>query len=81
MQHMLMLKLRNEIFYNTCFSNSINEKSSSVLQLAVPNYNYTALNSSLHAETLSGDNSVYCNFCCSLKSASVAPAFSERFVT
>ena len=37
----------------------------------------TALNSSLQAETLSGDNSVYRNFCCSLKSASVVPASSE----
>ena len=36
-----------------------------------------ALNSSLKAETLSGDNFIYCNFCCSLKSASVVPAFSE----
>ena len=37
----------------------------------------TALNSSLGTETLSGDNSIYCNFCCSLKSASVVPAFLE----
>ena len=37
----------------------------------------TALNSSLKAENFSGDNFIYCNFCCSLKSASVVPAFSE----
>ena len=26
---------------------------------------------------MSGHNSIYCNFCCSLKSGSVVPAFSE----
>ena len=72
-----MFKLRNEITCNTCFNNSSYEESLSLLQLDVSNSIQTALNSSLHAETLSGDNSVYCNFCCSLKSASVVPPFSE----
>ena len=76
-QHMLRFKLRYEITCNTCFNDSSNEESSSLLQLAVSNSIQTALNSSLETETLSGDNSIYCNFCCSLKSASVVPAFSE----
>ena len=74
---MLRFKLRYEITCNTCFNDSSNEKSASLLQLAVPNSIQTALNSSLETETLSGDNSIYCNFCCSLKSAYVVPAFSE----
>ena len=35
------------------------------------------MSSSLQSETLSADNSIYCNFCCSLKSASVVLGFSE----
>ena len=54
--------------FNTCFNDSSNEESLSI---------QTALNSSLQAETLFGDNSIHCNFRCSLKSASVVPAFSE----
>ena len=46
-------------------------------QLAVSDSIQTASNSSWQAETLSGYNSVYCNFCCSLKSAPAVPAFSE----
>ena len=76
-QHVLRFKLRYEITCNACFNDSSNEESSSLLQLAVSNSIQTALNSSLETETLSGDNSVYCNFCCSLKSASMVSAFSE----
>ena len=72
-QHMLRFKLRYDITCNTCFNDRSNEESSSILQLAVSNSIQTALNSSLETETFSGDNSVYCNFCCS----SVVPAFSE----
>ena len=72
-----MFKLRSEITCNPCFNDSINEESSSLLQLAMSNSIQTALNSSLQAGTLSGDNSVYYNFCCSLKSTSVVPTFSE----
>ena len=74
-QHMLRFKLRCKITCNTCFNDSSNEESSPRLQLAVSNSIQTALNSSLEAETLSGCNSINCNFCCSLKSASVVPAF------
>ena len=74
---MLRFKLRYEITCNTCFNDSSNQKFSSLLELAVSNSIQTALNSSLETETSSGDNSIYCNFCCSLKSASVVPAFSE----
>ena len=77
MQHMLKFKLRYEMTCNTCFNYSSDEESSLLLQLAVSNSIQTALNSSLETETLSGDNSIYCNFCCSLKSASVVPAFLE----
>ena len=73
-QHMLTFKLRYKI---TCFSNSSNEESSSLMQLAMSNFIQTALNSSLEAETLSGDNSIYCNFSCSIKSTSMVPAFLE----
>ena len=69
--------LKYEITCNTCFNDRSNEESSSLLQLAVLNSIQTALNSSLETETLSGDNSIYCKLCCSLKSASVVPAFSE----
>ena len=74
---MLIFKLRNEITCNTCFYGSSNKEFLSLLQLAVSNSIQTALNSSLQAETLFGENSVYCNFCCFLKSASVVSAFSE----
>ena len=74
---MLRFKLSYEITCNTCFSDSSNEESSSLLQLAVSNSTQKALNFSLEIETLSGDNSIYYKFCCSLKSASVVPAFSE----
>ena len=76
-QHMLMFKLRNEITCNTCFDDSSNEESSSLLQLAMSNSIQTALSSSLQAETLSGDNPVCCNFYFPLKSAFVVPAFSK----
>ena len=76
-QHMLRFKLRYEITCNTCFNDSSNEESSSLLQLATSNSIQTALNFSVETKTLSGDNSIYCNFCCSLKSASVVPAFLE----
>ena len=76
-QHMVMFKLRNEITCNTCLSESSNEESLSLLQLYVSNCIQTALNSYLRAEILSRDNSLYCNFCCSLKSASVVPTFLE----
>ena len=76
-QNMLRFKLRYEITCNTCFNDSSNEESSSLLQLAVSNSIQTALNSSLETEILSGDNSIYCNFCCSLKSPSMVPAFLE----
>ena len=75
-QHMLRFKLRYKITCNTCFNNSSNEESSLLLQLAVSNSIQTGLNSSSETETLSGGNSIYCNFCYSLKSASVVPAFS-----
>ena len=65
-QHMLF-KLWSEITCNTCFIESSIEKSLSLLQLAVPHSIQTALNSSLQAETLFGDNSFYCNCHCSLK--------------
>ena len=74
-QHVLML--RNEITCSTCLNDSSNEESSALLQLVVSKSIQTALNSSLQAETLSGDNSVYCNIYCLIKSASVVPAFSE----
>ena len=73
---MLRFKLRYEITCNTCFNDSSNEESLSLLQLAVSNSIQTVLNSFLK-KTVSGDNSIYCNFCCSLKSSSVIPAFSE----
>ena len=76
-QHMLRFKLRYEITCNTCFNDSSNEESSSLFQLAMSNSIQTALNFSFETKTLSGDNSIYCNFCCSLKSASVVPAFLE----
>ena len=76
-QHMLRFKLRYEITCNTCSNDSSNEESSLLSQLSVSNSIQNTLNSSLEAETLSGDNSIYCNFCCSLKSASVVPGFSE----
>ena len=77
-QHMLRFKLRYEITYNTCFNDNSNEESSLLSQLSVSsNSIQNTLNSSLEAETLSGDNSICCNFCCSLKSASVVPAFLE----
>ena len=72
-----MFKLRNEITCKTCFNYSSTEESSSLLQLTESNSVQTALNSSMQTETLSGDNSIYCNFCCSLKSASVFSAFLE----
>ena len=64
---MLRFKLRYEITCNTCLNDSSNEESSSPLQLAVSNSIQTALNSSLETETLSGDNSIYCNFLLLLK--------------
>ena len=64
-----MFKLRDEITCNTCFNGSSNEAYSSLLQLAMTNSIQTDLNFSLQAELLTGDNSVYCNFCCSLKSS------------
>ena len=77
-----MLRFKNKITCNTCFSDSSNEESSSrneesssLLQLTVSNSIQTNLNSSLQTETLSQDNSTYCNFCCSLKSSFVVPAF------
>ena len=70
-------KLRCEIACSICLNDISNEESSSLLQLAVSNSILTALNSSLEVEILSGDNCIYCNFCCSLKSASVVPAFLE----
>ena len=76
-QHMLRFKLRYEITCSTCFNDSSNEESSSLFQLAMSNSIQTALNFSFETKTLSGDNSIYCNFCCSLKSASVVPAFLE----
>ena len=76
-QHMLRFKLRYKITCNTCFNDSSNEKYSSLLQLAVLHSIQIALNSSLETETLSRDNSIYCNFCFSLKSASVVPVFLE----
>ena len=72
-----MFKLRNEITCNTCFDDSSNEESSSLLQLAMSNSIQTALNSSLQAETFSGDNPVCCNFYFPLKSAFAVPAFSK----
>ena len=74
---MLKFKLRNQITCNSCLNETVREESSPILQLAVANSIQAALHSSLQSETLSGDNSFYCNFCCSLKSASVVPAFSE----
>ena len=59
------------------FHDSSNEESSLLLRVAVSNSIQTALNSSLAVETLSGDNSIHSNFCCSLKSTSVVLAFSE----
>ena len=76
-QYMLRFKLRNKITCNTCFNDSSNEESLSPLQLAVSNSTQAALNVSLQAETFSADNSIYCNFCCSLKLASLVPAFSK----
>ena len=55
----------------------LSKESSSLLQLAVSNSIQAALNSSLETEILSGDNFIYCNFCCSLKSPSMVPAFLE----
>ena len=57
-----MDKLRNKITCNTCFHDSSNEEYLSLLQLALSKSIQTALNSSLQAETLPGDNSVYCHF-------------------
>ena len=74
---MLRFNLKYEITCITCFNDRSNEGSSSLLELAVSKSIQTALNSSLETETLSGENSIYCNFRCSLKSASVVPAFSE----
>ena len=74
---MLRFMLRYKITCNTSFNDSSNEEYFSLLQLAVWNSVQTALNSSLETETLSEDNSIYGNFCCSLKWASVVPAFSE----
>ena len=76
-QHMLRFMLRYKITCTTCFNDSSNEEYFSLLQLAVSNSIQIALNSSLETETLSEDNSIYGNFCCSLKPASVVPAFSE----
>ena len=72
-----MFKLRNEITCNTCFNDSSNEESSSLLQLAMSNSIQTTVNSSLQVETLSGDNPVCCNFYFPLKSAFVVRAFSK----
>ena len=76
-QHMLRFKFRHEFTCNTCFNDRSNEESPSLLQVALSNSIQTALNSSLHTETLSEDDFIYCNFCCSIKSASVVPAFLE----
>ena len=72
-QHMLRYKLRYEMACNTYFNDSSNEESLSLLQLAVSN-----IFEFLKTETLSRNNSIYYNFCCSLKSAPVVPAFLEK---
>ena len=83
-------KLRNQIICNICFNDTSNEKSLSLLQLAVSNSIQRAFTSSSQAETLSGDDSSFqaetlsggdsicCNFCCFLKLSSVVPAFLEE---
>ena len=83
-------KLRNQIICSTCFNDTSNEKSFSLLQLTVSNSIQRAFTSSSQAETLSGDDSFFqaetlsggdsicCNFCSFLKLSSVVPAFLEE---
>ena len=69
---MLRFKLNYKITCNTCFNDSNNKESSSLLQLALSNSIQTERQKPC-PETIPST----VTFCCSLKSASVVPTFSE----